>query len=313
VIAWRRVTVANLRRGFAKPVAAAAVVLAALLLLTPAAESTTSLVMFTLVAFVLAVVVQEFARGAAARRVMTREAWPVAVRSLVGRNRRRYGGYIVHAGIAVMFLGVAASSAFHEQRDARLLPGQSANVGGGYRVTYVKPTARLLDDRSGTGAPLTLGAEMRVTKDGRSWTMRPARNYYDTQGGSGTGPFSGLFDGESTSEVDLRWGATKDFWVAVQPDLRSIQKAIRDADSKFATAKPELQLFILSQIVNRYVQKPVALPVRAIVSPLVAWIWIGGAVALLGAMLALWPAPAARRREVASAYSARLGSELTRA
>ena len=42
-----------------------------------------------------------------------------------GRNRRRYGGYLVHAGIAVLFLGVAASSAFIEQRDVRLSPGES--------------------------------------------------------------------------------------------------------------------------------------------------------------------------------------------
>ncbi len=61
---------------------------------------------------------------------------------LIGRNRRRYGGYLVHVGIAVLFLGVAASSAFLEQRDVRLSPGDTIQVGD-YRVTYREATAKL--------------------------------------------------------------------------------------------------------------------------------------------------------------------------
>src|SRR4051812_8275006 len=121
IIAWRRVTVANLRRSFAAPLIATAVAFVVLVALTPAADSTASLIMFTLIAFVFAVVIQEFWRGASARRVMTRESWPTAVARLVARNRRRYGGYVVHVGIAILFLGVAASSAFHDQADARLM------------------------------------------------------------------------------------------------------------------------------------------------------------------------------------------------
>jgi cytochrome c-type biogenesis protein CcmF len=99
----------------------------------------------------------------------------------------------------------------------------------------------------------------------------------------------------------------------VQPDLRNIERAIRDADTKFGNADPQTQATALVAIVSRYVRRPVPVPVRAIVSPMVAWIWVGGAIALFGGLLALWPAPAARRREAASAYKARLGSELTRA
>src|SRR5436305_2953921 len=85
LLTWRRAT--SLRRALGWPVAAAAAALAAMLVATPAADSVRSLIMFTLIAFVLAVVVQEFARGASARRVMARESWPVAVRSLVVPNR----------------------------------------------------------------------------------------------------------------------------------------------------------------------------------------------------------------------------------
>jgi cytochrome c-type biogenesis protein CcmF len=48
-------------------------------------------------------------------------------------------------------------------------------------------------------------------------------------------------------------------------------------------------------------------------SPLVSWIWIGGAIVLLGALIAIWPSPETRLRRVTSIYAARLGKELSRA
>ena len=279
-----------------------------LIAVTPADESTASLIAFTLIAFVFAVTAQEFYRGASARRVMTRESWPVALSTLVARNRRRYGGYIVHVGVAILFLGVAASSAFHKQADARLMPGETTKVGD-YAVTYVRPTARPGDDR-GTGALMSLGADLRVTKDGKTETLHPERNYYG--GASENGPFSSVFDGESTSEVALKWGAKEDFLLAVQPDLRNIDAAVKEADRRFPDASPTTQGVIVMAILRRYLNQPVEMPVRAVVSPLVAWIWAGGGIALLGALLALWPSPAARRQEVAAAYKARVGGELSR-
>jgi cytochrome c biogenesis factor len=49
------------------------------------------------------------------------------------------------------------------------------------------------------------------------------------------------------------------------------------------------------------------------VSPLVSWIWIGGGIAVLGALIAAWPSPEARMRRVSSLYAARLGRDLSRA
>src|ERR671923_341869 len=72
VFAWRRATLANLRKALLVPVAVAAGTLVLLLALTNAADSLTSLAMFCLVAFVLTVVGQELLRGTAARRTMTR-------------------------------------------------------------------------------------------------------------------------------------------------------------------------------------------------------------------------------------------------
>ena len=45
-------------------------------------------------------------------------------------------------------------------------------------------------------------------------------------------------------------------------------------------------------------------------NPFVIWIWIGGAIAVAGALIAVWPAPEARRRRVSDVYAARLARDL---
>jgi cytochrome c-type biogenesis protein CcmF len=311
VLAWRRVTPAALWRVLLVPVAAALLALVALLALTDASDSPASLAMFCLVAFVITVVGQELWRGTRARRTMTGESLPRALRRLTGRNRRRYGGYLVHAGIAVLFLGVAASSAFLDQRDVRISPGESFEVNG-YEVTYREATAKLGGDSSGTGAPISFGAVLDVRKDGEHFVMRPLRNYY-ASGDPSLGTISRFFEGEATSEVDVRWGLTRDFWMAVRPDIGSLDAQIREADEKFADSAGDVQALIVAALAERYRGNPPPAAFRAIASPLVVWIWIGGAIAVLGALIAAWPSPEARLRRVRSLYSARVGRELSRA
>jgi cytochrome c-type biogenesis protein CcmF len=311
VLAWRRFTPAALWRVAWPPILAASVTLVALLAFTNAADSPTSLAMFCLVGFVLTVVGQELWRGTVARRTMTGESWPRAMARLTGRNRRRYGGYLVHAGIAVLFLGVAASSAFVEQRDVRARPGDTFAVDG-YKVTYRKATARLGGDRSGTGAPISFGAVLDVRKNGKHFVMRPSRNYYATTDPT-LGAISRFFEGEATSEVDVRWGLKRDLWMAIRPDIGSLDGPIREADRKFASSSTDVQAFIIAALADRYRRDPPPASFRAIASPLVLWIWIGGGIVVLGALVAAWPSPEARLRRVRSLYSARLGQELSRA
>jgi cytochrome c-type biogenesis protein CcmF len=267
--------------------------------------------MFCLVAFVLATVAQEFWRGASARRIVTGEPWPRALVKLAGRNRRRYGGYLVHAGIAVLFLGVAASSAFHHQSDVRVAVGQSWHTGG-YTLTYRKPTASLGGDRGGTGAPISLGAVIDVRKGKQRFTLRPSRNFYPTQDPT-AGVIGRYFNGDANSAVDVRWGLKRDFWLAIRPDIGSLQKPIAVADKRFPTASSNVQAILIAALTDRYRKSPPPAAFRSIDSPLVVWIWIGGALAVLGALIAVWPAPEARLRRVRSLYAARLGRELSRA
>jgi cytochrome c-type biogenesis protein CcmF len=193
----------------------------------------------------------------------------------------------------------------------RLSPGQSFKTGA-YTVTYKKPTALVGVDRAGTGAPISLGAVMDVRKGGKHFTMRPSRNYYPTQDAA-KGSIGRYFQGEANSEVDLRWGLRRDFWLAIRPDLSVLDAPIRDADRRFSGASGDVQAIVIAALAERYRRHPPPAAFRAIDSPLVAWIWIGGALALFGALIAAWPSPEARLRRVTSLYAARLGRELSRA
>src|SRR2546430_747464 len=91
LIAWRRASLPNLRRQFAVPVTVGG--FAALVLLVGGMRALYALMAIALGAFVAAPVVQEFAGGARARHRQYGEAYALALGRLVGRNRRRYGGF----------------------------------------------------------------------------------------------------------------------------------------------------------------------------------------------------------------------------
>jgi cytochrome c-type biogenesis protein CcmF len=295
-LAWGRMERGRLRRIFAIPVAASAIPLVPLAATGAAARHPSAVAMFCVVTFAVACVIQEVWRATRVRTALVGEPALVALPALVRRNRRRYGGYIVHVGIAVLFVGVAASSAFQHASDVRLSPGQTTRVGG-YDVRYAAPTSSLSPEK------VTLGAVLEVSKGGRRVaTLAPSRNYYASIDERSLGRVGRFFNGDSTSELGLRPGPLRDIWTAIQPDLASLQPYIRDADRRFPDANAALEGFVVESIVTRYMRRPPPAQFRLIVSPLVAWIWIGGTIVIGGAMVAIWPPPsAARRRAPASA------------
>jgi cytochrome c-type biogenesis protein CcmF len=213
---------------------------------------------------------------------VTGEAAPLAMLAIVRRNRRRYGGYLVHVGMAVLLVGVAGSTAFQHMRDARLVPGQTARVDG-YDVRYVRATGQL------SGEKLSLGSVLEVRRRGRLVaTLRPSRGYYPDPDPT-AGAIGRFFDGESTSEVGLRAGLRRDVWTAIQPDLGPLQKLVDQADRRFATASPNVQALVVAGLVAHYEASPPPATFRFIVSPLVEWIWLGGLIVLAGGLVALWP------------------------
>ena len=93
----------------------------------------------------------------------------------------------------------------------------------------------------------------------------------------------------------------------MRPDISSLDRPIRDADRKFPQPSADTQALLIGALAENYRRNPPPATFRAIVSPLVSWIWIGGAIVLLGALVAAWPSPEARLRRVRSLYSARAG------
>ena len=122
LIAWRKASVANIQRQFAGPAAFGLLAGAALFVL--GIRVIYPLMAWTLSAFVAGTIIQEFWKGVGARRRMYGENPVVALGRLVARNRRRYGGYVVHAGIVILFAAFSGM-AFKKEYDITLADGQS--------------------------------------------------------------------------------------------------------------------------------------------------------------------------------------------
>jgi cytochrome c-type biogenesis protein CcmF len=171
LIAWRRASLRGLGRIFAWPLAVA-VASGVVLLALGAGSSIPGLVGYTFCVFVLASIVLEFVRGTRARQALSGGSWAAAFAQLVGRNRRRYGGYVVHASIVLLAIGVIGSSAYDTTREQRLQPGESMTVRD-YTLTYRGTT-----QERGPNA-VELRALVDVERDGeRLGTMRPGKNSY---------------------------------------------------------------------------------------------------------------------------------------
>jgi cytochrome c-type biogenesis protein CcmF len=302
LLAWGRLSGSAARRLLLWPGIAGATAIVVLLAVSDAASHPWALFVFAFAAFTIVALAGEFWRAATTRRALTGESLPRALAEGVGRNRRRYGGYIVHAGIALTLIGIAASSSFQTNRDLHLQVGQTANVGD-YTIHYDKLTSDPNPER------LSFVSHLSVSRDGKSLgTLSPARNYYPTDDPS-AGPIGRYFMGESTSEVGLRTRAGGDLWTAFQPDLSVLNPDIKRGNDQLASLPPAAQEFAILALVQHYIQNPPPANFRVIVNPLVGWIWIGALIALAGAVMAGWPALESRRR-LEAAYKARLGREL---
>jgi cytochrome c-type biogenesis protein CcmF len=127
LLSWRKSTGDTIRRQFALPLCAGCAA-AIILVFAFGITGWRPLICLTLCCFVTATTLQEYVRGTLARRANTGENILDALLTLVARGRRRYGGYVIHFGVAVMFLGFAGN-AFKLESEQTVKKGEAAEIG----------------------------------------------------------------------------------------------------------------------------------------------------------------------------------------
>jgi len=172
LLPWRRASRVTFTRSFVVPLAAAGILSTALVIVglrTPAAVVALGAAMFA-----AATVGWEYWRGARARIRSTGEAAPIALARLVARARPRYGGYLVHLGVALVAVGVVSSQFYQQSREATLPVGASIAIGR-YELTHLG-----LTEQRGSGSR-TVSAQLALSEDGGpSHRVAPARVFYES-------------------------------------------------------------------------------------------------------------------------------------
>ncbi len=169
LFAWRRTSAESLRRNFLVPCAAA--LLLAIGLFAAGMRSGWAIVSFAFCLFVMLTILSEFYRGARAIRQKDGVNWGKAAFELTHRNTRRYGGYLVHMGIVLMFVGWTGA-AFNQNRNAEIGIGQTTRIGP-YELKAVDFTS------GDNGNYAWAKALLDVKKDGRQLeAMEPEKRLY---------------------------------------------------------------------------------------------------------------------------------------
>jgi cytochrome c-type biogenesis protein CcmF len=194
LLAWRKSTLSNLRESFLFPASMGILVAGTVIAL--GVPLWASGLCFAFSAFVFGTISQEFWRGARVRQRATGTDLFTALVGLVGRNKRRYGGYIVHLGIVLLFLGFAGEG-FKQSEQALLKPGQQVQVGD-FTARYDQ--MRVTDD----GRKQMVTAQVTVLRDGEPFaTMYPAKWYFRKH------------ESQPTTEVSIQRGFAQDVYVVL--------------------------------------------------------------------------------------------------
>jgi cytochrome c-type biogenesis protein CcmF len=198
-----------------------------------------------LAAFVTATIGQEFVRGVGARHRLHGEHYALAFARLVGRNRRRYGGYIVHLGIVTYFVGFTGA-AFKTELEASLKPGEFVTMRSPYgeELTFTHLGVSQYEALN----RFVSAASVEVQRNGRRIGILTSekRQHVDSFGRATFEPST-----EAAIKSDLR----QDLYMVYAGSVDGTEEAVY----KFT------------------------------INPLVMWVWLGGAILVLGGMVTLWP------------------------
>ncbi|MFQ5889116.1 MAG: heme lyase CcmF/NrfE family subunit [Gemmatimonadota bacterium] len=241
---WRRSTRERLRRAFWLPAAVGGGALVIFLAL--GVRSLYPLLTFAFAGFVMTTIFEEFRKGVWARRRLSDASVPRALAQLLVRNNRRYGGYIVHAGIVVIIVALAISGSWRFEREVTLATGEEMVIGD-YAIRLEEVWGRQEPQR------FVVAAAFSIFRRGEPIRrLEPRMNFYPN------------------SEQPIATPAVRS---SLREDLYLTLMAFDAEEGRHAT-------------------------VRAIVNPAVPWLWIGGMIVAIGALLAILPLRGARRPPV---------------
>ena len=207
LIAWRKASTENLKQQFAIPTGVMLTTIAvmscfkSLRVLSPLMNDRIQLpvaiICFGFCAFVLATITQEFYRGARVRQSHTKLDFATSMVGLVARNKKRFGGYLVHLAVVLMFIGFAGN-AYKQEKDATLEKGGVVSVGG-YDIRF--DGLRFETDAQKD----VVGAELIVTRGGAPFAvMRPEK-----------WAFHHHEDEPPTTEVDIHKSFKEDLYLVL--------------------------------------------------------------------------------------------------
>ena len=236
LISWRKASLENLKKNFMLPIIIG--LLSAIVLVFIGIRQITAIISYALCLFVLTTVLIEFYRGVKVRSSRG-ENYFLAFSRLISRNRRRYGGYVVHIGVVLIVIGITSSSVFLTRNEVDLNKGESFEIGR-YTVVFEGLDSYTNEAKNATLATLSIS-------DGNKdlGKLYPEKNIYKYEGNR---------EINQETEVALRSTFTDDLYII-------LSNFTSDGRASFT----------------------------ALINPMVSWIWAGGVVILLGAIITMWP------------------------
>ncbi len=257
VIAWRRATKRNLRKNFIIPISVLLAV--GTTLWFSGARHPLALVTWSICAFVLTIIGIEFWKGTRARARIEGEGYALAFMHLVARNRRRWGGYIVHVAMVMIYFAFAGA-AYNVDERFHMLPGDVVEVtspfGHTYSLTYEGLTVSL-----GKGDRNLLWQAIAAVSVQQNGKQKPLMTTEKRMYVTGDLPMT---------EVAIR--------STIREDLYLILSALDDMEGA-VNADANAQ----------------GIDLQVLIKPFVGWIWFGGLMLAIGTFVALWPSVDRRR------------------
>ena len=255
--AWRKSSSAALGRMTWKPALFAGVAMVVLFAL--GLHTIPVLIGFGLIAFTGAITLAEYYRGVRARHKLSNENYLTALVRLFQRNRRRYGGYLIHVGVLIMGIGVIGSLNFQQQTQRSLVPGGSVTIGS-YTITY---------NRALTCDPTT-----GISGDCVSWYTDRGRDIM---------VIAGYLTVSQPGQAPVNITPYREIFLNGTGELTP--------PGVLSSAGEDLYLLFLGE------QSGFG-TIKVYINPLIQFLWSGGIILVFGTLVAMWPTPAERRQSI---------------